>query len=443
MSDFKDDDFDSFDDNNFDDFGSQKSLKEGMQNNPLLKIFLVVAVLIAVIAAIFIFGGKEDEEKSQVGRGLDKRETLGGEISQNYADVLETVNEQRREEALQTGESSIAMLVNPEETELLTPSEELPPYKDYDPLSSFRVANTPTTTPEPVTDQEPVLLAPEEIFPQQQPVLSPSPEAVQALAQAMAANVDSILNQHTPGSISTIQVSEKDYFEQQAAAKLEAQTQNLISSGQMVDSDGDGIPDTHMVVNGETGDVVIQTILIPAGTINYGQILIEANSDVPGPVLAQLVSGPLSGARLIGGFTVASDTLVLTFNTIVVDGISQTINAIAIEPTTTLPGVATEVDQRYFKRVLLPAAARFMEGVGAAIAQDSQTTVTVSGDTVIEESKSLDFKQELGAGVDEAFQEIADFMSDEADATPVLVRVARGTPVGIFFLEPVLEEQAQ
>ena len=53
----------------------------------------------------------------------------------------------------------------------------------------------------------------------------------------------------------------------------------------------------------------------------------------------------------------------------------------------------------------------------------------------------VDFEQELGRGVEEGFREIADFMDDEADDVQVLVRVARGTPIGVFFTEPVLEGQ--
>ena len=226
---------------------------------------------------------------------------------------------------------------------------------------------------------------------------------------------------------------------------LTASLDKGVAQGVSVDTDGDGIPDTVFnddgtIANPAVDDVIVETVLIPAGTINYGQVLIEANSDVPGPVLVQLVSGPLAGARLIGSFNVANDEyLVMEFRSIVVDGLNQPVSAIAIDPGTTLPGVATEVDNRYFSRVLLPAAARFLEGIGAAVAEDTQTTVTVSGDTVIQEQSALDFEQELGRGAEEGIGEIADFMDDQADDIRPLVRVARGTPVGIFFTEPVLE----
>tara|TARA_B100001750_G_scaffold246587_1_gene269366 strand:+ start:192 stop:1514 length:1323 start_codon:yes stop_codon:yes gene_type:complete len=439
MSDFKEDDFDNFDDNNFDDFGSGNSLKDGWQNNSLLKIFAVVAVIIAVIAAIMIFGGDDEELKSTVRGGLDRSEPLGGEISQNYAEVLETVNEQRLNDAVQTGGSSIPMLINPEETELLTETEENPPYQEFDPLATFRQnAGQPEPT-EQTTDETPVLLEPEQVFTQQQPAVpAPNPEAVQQLATAMSGSVEGILSMHSPASAKVIQISSKEYLDQLTEAQ---NPQNPSSTAvQMVDTDGDGIPDTQLGVDGENGEVVIETILVPAGTINYAQVLIEANSDVPGPVLVQLVSGPMAGARMIGSFSVVNDLLVLRFNSIVIDGLNQGVSAIALDPNTTLPGVASEVNQRYFRRVLLPAAAKFLQGVGSAIAQDSTQTIIVR-DTVIQDQPALDFEQELGRGAEAAFKDIAEFMEDEGDSTQALVRLARGTPIGVFFLEPVTEEQ--
>ncbi len=441
MNDFNDDDFDNFDEG-FDEFKENKSIKDVWNENPLIKIFTIIAGIILLITAIVIFTSGSPEEDSTIRGGVDQRETLGGEISQSYADVLEEVNDQRLEQAVQTGGSTIPMLINPEDQELLTASEELPPANNFDPLANFRAAIAPEE-PEAVEDDSPVLVPADQVFTPdaiQQPVPAPSPEAIQALATAMATNVSDILANHNPTMPQLRQVTPEDFLEV-------SQGLDDGNGGQMIDTDGDGFVDTPLGNFSNTDftlpdqdEVIIETVLLPAGTINYGQVLIEANSDIPGPVLVQLVSGPLAGARLIGDFTVANDmALVLSFNSIVINGLNQPVSAIAIDPGTTLPGVATEVNNRYFQRVLLPAAARFLEGIGSAIAEDSQTTVTVSGDTVIQEQSALDFEQELGRGAEEGLGEIADFMEDEADDIQPLVRVARGTPVGVFFVEPVLE----
>ena len=77
---------------------------------------------------------------------------------------------------------------------------------------------------------------------------------------------------------------------------------------------------------------------------------------------------------------------------------------------------------------------------GLIIISDSTQTIIVR-DTVIQDQPALDFEQELGRGAEAAFKDIAEFMEDEGDSTQALVRLARGTPIGVFFLEPVTEEQ--
>src|SRR6202021_599971 len=109
--------------------------------------------------------------------------------------------------------------------------------------------------------------------------------------------------------------------------------------------------------------------IVPAGTVSYAQLLTEANSDVPGPILAQIMSGPLAGARAGGEFKTLDDYLVLHFALVNFKGKDYQIDAIALDPDTTLGGMATDVDQRYFTRVILPAAAGFMQGLGSALAQ--------------------------------------------------------------------------
>jgi len=409
MNDFNDD-FDEFDNDGFDDFNQKSSLKDTFNNNPLLKIFAVLAVIVLVVSAIFIFGSSDEKDVSRVGVGLDEKEILGGEVSDVYAGAIDDVNRQRREDAVRRGTSSIDMIVNPEEKELLTVDDELPAFEDFDPLQTFRNAVSPQ---EPtIVEPEPTLVAPENVF---------SPQAAPQIQQQAVAAPN-----HKPKIGRITQVTPIDFLTSQTQIEGEAVAEPFDVSG------------TDSFAQQNTTNSV-QTILIPSGTINYAQILIEANSDVPGPVLAQLMSGPLTGARLIGSFTTREKKLVLSFRSIVIDGINQPISAIAIDPNTTLPGVATDVDNRYWSRVVLPAAAKFLEGVGSAIAQDTETTVTVSGDTVIQETEDLDFEQELGRGVEEGFEEIADFMEKEADGIQPLIRVMRGTPVGIFFTEPVLE----
>lgn len=429
MSNDFDNDFDNFNDDDFNDFKSSSALKDIWQNNPLVKMAVVGLGVVLLIVLLVILLSEDDKAPSQVGYTPDQRDAPGGEVSQAYADAIISVNENRTEEAMANPDvSSVPIPFNLEEQDLLTETDEGPQFDAYDPLAAWRQQAIPEPEPQPI-EEEPVL-APYEGPIAPQPVPGPSPDVVNALAQAMSQQMGTILGEQAIMAARIQQVTPVDFL-----------TANVpdVPGGQMIDTDGDGIPDT-LITDGGNGEEVIETILVPAGTINYAQILIEANSDVPGPVLAQLISGPLSGARLIGTFTSTEDHLILSFNSVVIDGLNQPVNAVAIDPDTTLPGVATEVDKRYFSRVILPAAGRFLEGVGRAVAQDTRTVVTVNGDTVTSSQEDLDLSQELGKGVEEAAEQIADFMDEEADKIQPLVRLARGVPIGVFFTQPVLEQ---
>ena len=430
MSNDFDNDFNEFNNDDFDDFKSQNALKDIWQNNPLVKIAVVgLGVVFVIVLLVFLLSG-EDPNRSMVGTTPDQREAPGGEVSQAYGDAIDQVNQNRTEQAMaDPNTSAVPIPYNLEQQDLLTDPNDAPPFDDFDPLAAWRQQAVPE---EAAVEEEPVLV-PYEGPVQPQPVPGPSPEVVNSLAQAMSQQMGDIMGVQAIAPARIMQVTGEEYLNPPVE---EGTTPNNV---QMVDTDGDGIVDTALTTDPNTEEVTVETILIPAGTINYGQMVIEANSDVPGPVLVQLVSGPLAGARLIGSFQTRNKVLVLQFDSVVVNGLNSPVNAIAIDPTTTLPGVATEVDNRYWSRVLLPAAGRFIEGLGRGFAQDSETTI-VTGDVVTTTRNNLDFEQELGQGVEEAAEQIADFMDDEADDIEPLVRVARGTPVGIFFTEPVLEQ---
>ena len=105
-----------------------------------------------------------------------------------------------------------------------------------------------------------------------------------------------------------------------------------------------------------------------------------------------------------------------------------------------MPGVATEVDKRYFRRVILPTAAAFIEGLTEAISESGSTTVTSQGETVSEEQEDLDSDQEVASGIAEAGEEIGEILDEMAEQTKTLIRVEVGTPIGILFVEPVFDQ---
>lgn len=393
------------------------SLGELWRNNPIIKVAVVGVGVVAVITGLVMFGGDSAKTpKSDVGSSIQQREAPGAQTSPAYNDAINEVNQQRLDQAMQTGSSTMPIPVGGPNTPPVDAYNQEPPVTITDPLADWRASNQDTGAQQPM---QPTEQGPQPDFQQrpgqrQQP-LGPDAQAVDALAQAMGQQMQAILDKHKITGAQVMSVTDKDYFTKQAAA-----------------NGGNGTGSTPTTTE-------VEEILIPAGTIVYAQTLTEANTDAPGPVLVRLASGPLEGSRMLGTFGNTEEFLTLDFNTIVVNGVSQSASAVALDPKTTLPAVATQVDHRYLRRFILPAAARFIQGMGDAIAQREQTNISVNGSTVTSSQKSLNTKQQLAAGLSDGTRKIGDELDREGDRTRVMIKVHAGTPIGILFLDPVIK----
>lgn len=405
--DFNDDDDLGVDESSFDEFGEEKqTLATIFRDNPLAKVGVIAGAIILVFGAIVLFGGRDAElGQSLVGTSSDVSSppaTAGA--SQEYIEAIKEVNEREVEIAQQTGGSALPTPIEPPIGTLTVPEEEA---EAEDPLARWRRLQEErlqrelqqAQTVEPAVVQEDTGRG----------------AAVQALADLMAQQMQAILDSQE-NRVSQLSLSTEDALE----AEL-AENEDLLDE-EVVD-DGD----------------IIQNVLLPASEIAFAQLLTQANSDVPGPILAQILSGPLKGARVLGEFQVQKKYLTLTFNTLVLDDQTIPINAVALDPETTLPGMATHVNHRFFKRVILPAAAAFVEGAAEAISESGRTTITVDGDTVTSSTDDADEEQEIASGIEEAGEELGDILDDIADDTEILIKVAKGTPLGLLFIESVLE----
>lgn len=413
-------DDDGFDDGGFDDLSSQKgTLGDLWRNNPLVKVGVILTGFLLLVGGVILFGGKKEPElESRVTRQQDLTETPGtAETTQVIRDAIEEVNAERAETALRENTSAIPMPVDPVKGALPLQFEEP---EEEDPLERWRRMQ------EARIKEQQLIVPPEPDAPPEPEVDTRTP-AINALAQAMSQQMESVLgNQEIKGPI-VQDVATMAYLEDLAAKERARLEELLARQREQQEEDEDEL-----------------TILIPAGTIEYAQLITEANTDAPGPILAELVTGPLRGGRLIGNFTATENFLILDFNTIVLDGVDYAANGIALDPDTTLPGVITEIDRRYFKRVILPAAAEFVTGFTEAVSESGTTSVTINNaDGSVTETNSntgTDDDQEVASGITAAGDALADILDDIADNTQPMLRVARGTPVGILFTAPVVDQ---
>lgn len=419
---FDTDDFDTdgFDDDGFDELDSQKgTLGDLWRNSPLVKGIVILAAFAFLVGGIILFGGKKERlPPSQVASGRDVTEAPGtAEVSESYRQAIEEENTRRIEEAVRENDSAVPMPIGPAKGALDLQFEEP---EEEDPLERWRRMQEERIRQQQVQAE----IQPDEV---PEPEIDTKTPAVNALAQAMSQQMESVLgNQQIKGPL--IQnIADIGYLE--ALAEKERQRREAALQRQLEEQEQLGEEDIN--------------ILLSAGTIEYAQLITEANTDAPGPILAQIVTGPLKGGKLIGSFVAQENFLTLNFDAIVLEGIDYSADAIAIDPDTTLPGVVTDIDRRYFKRIVLPAASEFVTGFTEAIAGSGSTTITVNGpdgETTTEQTGARDNDQEVASGIAEAGEAFAEIIDDIADNTQPLLRVRAGTPIGVLFVSPVVDE---
>lgn len=407
-------------DDGFDEFTQKSGLGETIRQSPVAKIGVVVGALALIgFVAVTFSGGEEEETISYVPGGKSVTSVPGTdeEVAPAYVEAVEQQNESVLDDAIATGGSAIPVPIESPDTRLEVPEIQ---EETEDPLHRWRLLQeerverqmkSQESDPEPVT----VLDAEQQS------------EAITNLAESMAQQMESVLS--TTNEVKTFQ------------------TRVLLeyTDGDEDGSEGGASGSGNGGNPGDPGFTELEEVevVIPAGKIVYGQLLLEANSDVPFTVLARMVSGPLKGWKLLGKFTVLDDIEMLGitfFMAVNEEGKQYDVDAVMLNPDTGLAALRTDIDHRYIRRIVLPAAAEFISGYASAIAESGRTSVSVSGETVTTSEEETDDKQEVATGVEEAADEISEILDDLAEV-PVKIVIAAGTPIGIFFTINVEETE--
>ena len=398
--------------------GVASNLAHAWRARPLFKLLVLMTAVGAVVAAsVSLFSGHDSADHSHIAAPPNLNIAPGGPVSPYMKQQTDLANEQRSKAALEKGGSSMPTPIGQ-----ATDVGDLMDNKGKnDALNELR-AEVEMLQKQQVQQQQVQQKVQAPVQPQRAPE-----QFDDSLGQAMQHQMSLMMEGWKPQGVKQVTVTKTD------AASLAAAN----GTGSGTDSNAATAAAAAALNNPTTA---LKTI-VPAGTVSYAQLLVEANSDVPSPILAQIVSGPLSGARAIGAFQVANgynDYLVLQFNLADRKGVQYRINAVALDPDTTLGGMATEVDQRYFSRVVLPAAAGFLQGLGSAMGQGNTTTTTTGDFAVVQQGKE-GLQQGVFQGLGQAAQTAAQFFQQQANVTHPLVRVAAGTPMGLFFVSAVYD----
>jgi len=409
---FEDDDL-GLDDDGFDGFNKKDAtLADMWRDNPMVKIGIIGGVVVAIFGTIMFMGGSTTETApSMVPQGSEvSAAPTDSPVSPKYRDEIEQANDTRLEKALDSGGG---FFPTPIETPLDTLSNPKDAAEEEDPLQRWRRLQEERVNRELRNSQN---LAPP--TPAQETGRN---QAITELSGLMAEQMQAILEGQKVAGTKKIDITNEQYLASLAEEKAQEEAAALAAQN----------------ANAEPGST--NKRLVPAGEILYAQLLTEANSDNPGPVLAEIMVGPLAGSRVIGDFaqSEAIDVLTLNFDTVVYKGESVDIDGIALDPNTSLPGLASYVDNKYFQRIVLPAAVTFVRGVADAAANTGLTTITVNGEAVSESSEEADSDQKIASGLEEATQEIANIIEEENQDIQPLIVIEAGTPFGLLLLEAV------
>lgn len=187
----------------------------------------------------------------------------------------------------------------------------------------------------------------------------------------------------------------------------------------------------------------VSRISIP-GLVRYpGTIDTAIDSDNPeSKVLATIPAGKLAGAVLAAqNVQLAGDGVIVNFKTLDFKGMTCTIDAYALDDETQRSSVASDVNHRYFTRIVLPAIASGIGKVGQLYEDSNTQILTTNSGTVTGRTGSPDGKAVAGVIAGGIGQQTAQVMSQDASRLPVTqVNVTRRQVVSILFMKPVTDK---
>ena len=384
----------------------------GRTLSPAIKFGLLVIMAFAVIVgALFINNQEASDPTSSISVDTDLDSTPAGVVqseSPQYQQILSESNDEQAQQALEN-----------QRTFIPTPEQVLRPIEDLE------AGNEITDEPEveqPVAEVE---------APRPQPVVTRPPPPRQPQAQA------------TGGVATQVTEEQENPYTVAILGQMSALSGNTGSGSLGIVSTGvtsrveQPVQPEIAVASDEEEQDGLSDILIPAGTIIYGETLNSVNSDLAGsPILVELTTGDWRGARLIGGFTVADNKLVVQFNSMTTsEGVTHGISAFAVDGVTAEAAVASGIKRRYLSRYGSILGAAFVTSYASALGQPEQTLTTVGDETRVVEARRSE-KQSIYTGLGAAAAAIGADLAVNAPRGPKII-LRNGWPIAVMFTASV------
>lgn len=171
---------------------------------------------------------------------------------------------------------------------------------------------------------------------------------------------------------------------------------------------------------------------VEPGSAFYGRILYTVRSEVPGPVVIEILEEPLAGAVATGSFERVGDRLLIAITHLTRDGTKRPVEAWAVGLDCACLAIEGEVDRHWFERVLLPAALAFA-GRWLEASSVPETSVSINGDVIIEETGGDRTHQALQQGLAGAAGTVTGILTETAPREAT-VTLPRNTELAVVFL---------
>ncbi len=397
---------------------TKKNLKGLMSNSRTRTIVIIMGALVLcmIVVGYFSRANQAPADASTGTRSVSApnvKASPGLVTDRGYQQEVAAQNQQRLEEAQKSGATVLPTLQGANQAPSL------------DPLSNATQANAPTpqvVVPGPVV--APINQAP--VVAQTAPSPSPAAAAVDVTRSPRYKSVYDQLTGYAKTWVGTAGSQEFSYngelpkpVEAEAAASQGSGTQAADGSASQSSRESKG------------------AAFVRAGTIVPAVLLTSINSDTPGPVLAQITSGPLAGSRVIGQFQASEKEVVVQFRTISMPGQTRSFSVSAYAVNEGLgTGLATDVNNHYWRRYGLLLAAGFVKGYGQAVQlSGTQTTVTDGGGVIV--TQDLDDSKIAKVALGEAGTTVASEIQQASRVKPTVKvenKDGNGVPIGLLFM---------
>lgn len=425
---------------------AKAGLKALWESNPFLKIGAVIVMAAGLFAAYSFFLGEGDDVVDQDSR--ISSENAGGvsiapasqEVDPVYKRAIEEKNKQGADFAQVTGSSAIPTPIGSPNAGLIDVPD-MSKRDDNDPLAEWRrAAEANRFASGQKEDLE------EDTGPEVIPMVQPAAPQVQQqldpqIGQALMEQMRMIISAQEPKDGKTTNVTtQKSRYIRMLEDQAKEEEQAKEDAARAATSDGSEASSASGAAS--DADEKNEVAIVSAGNVSYGQLMNELNSDVPGPVLVHVLSGPLAGGRAIGKFEMKDEYLVLEFKRIVKDGVSYKTDVVALDEKTTLTGLQSDVNHHYLSRIVLPAAAEFVTGMSEAASQTATATTTGSGGVTTTDSEKPSTNEQILKGVEKSASKVSEIINEKAKR-PVTVKLKKGSTMGLLFMAPVKEADVE